>query len=160
MHTYVYTHTIYRAFPLGIWAVHLDLEWRGWGRSSQQRRPLCRCLWGGSLCKALPADLEFKLVSSDSTYLSIWTSESGCPILFTAFCIVINPVNIFFLSEVRKLFRPTPRWQSRTRNCPQVYITTVRCCNKSQRKSLQNWSESHSFKRGRFKPHIAQWAKA
>lgn len=107
---YIYTHTthtIYRAVPLGIWAVHLDLAWFRWGRSSQQRR---------AQCKALPTDLEFKLVLSESTYLSIWTSDIGCPILFTAFCVVNNqPCEHFLPVRSNKAFQSPPKMAKQNR---------------------------------------------
>lgn len=113
---YTYTHTVYRAFSPRIWTIHLDLEsWRR-GRNFQQRRPQCRCLWGGVLCKDLPADLEFKLVSSESPYLSIWTSDSGCPIIFTAFCAVMNqPCEHFLPVRGKKAFQSHPKMAKQNR---------------------------------------------
>lgn len=40
--------------------------------------------------KLLPADLEFKLVSSEVSYLSICTSDVGCPIIPAALSVAIN----------------------------------------------------------------------
>lgn len=122
IHTCTYTYIYnYRGFFPWDWAILGTWSARVGVRSSLQRRAQYRGRWGRALYKVLPVDLEFKHVSSELTYLSISTVDSGFPIVFTEFCVVINPVNIFLLSEVQKGFQSHPKMPKQNKKLPSNF---------------------------------------